>query len=268
MTALPAITEPLDNVALIETSQSAALRQRKINLRIVGAGDCPGFAAPGQVRRAFRQSSGAVQIVRSLLRLHDDVSKLAPGVGGAQDLIETVVEHAPALPIEQQIRQNTIRPVAVTQALAGFSQFEHAPRDDGTGDRFHAGRQLGRGGDAERLTEHPNRAVEDAGRERVDVIRHANGVRRKRHAALVNSHAQAEAALHAVVARREVGKRDGTGALRANAERRGGCLAGLDRVELNRLRTFQHAAAQGRRGERYADQIGHCLRCVEHRHGR
>ena len=58
-----------------------------------------------------------------------EIAKFTASVGFSNDLIETGVEIATSLPIEQEISEDSIGGVVITEALAGFSELEDSARN-------------------------------------------------------------------------------------------------------------------------------------------
>ena len=122
------------------------------------------------------QSRGGVERVGGFQRGHERVAEFAAGIGFAQDLVEARVGIAAALPIQQEIEQDTACAVVIDQPLTGLGEFEHAPGNDRTRHVRDARRQLPRGIDAQRLPQHAIGRVQQLRREGIDEVRHADCV--------------------------------------------------------------------------------------------
>ena len=186
-------------------------------------------------------------------------------IGFAKDLVEAGIEDPAALPVEQEVHHDAAEGVAVFQALARFGQIQHARGDDRLRRLDHARRKLRAGGGAERLAEDALGRVEDVRRKRVREVGHHERIRRKRYAAFIDAHAQAEPALHGVVSGRQVGKGDGARPLRTHAIPRRRGLAREDGAKFDGLGALQHSAADAAAGERDADKVRGRYAGVHHR---
>ena len=228
----------------------------------------PGLAAAGEVGRAVGESAAGAE--RGLLLSHQPrqrLAPLAPGVGGAHDVLEPRVGSARALPVEREVDQHALERVAIAQPLPGLGQLDHLFGDERFWQLGDPGRQARGGRDAQRLSEHAVGGGEQVERQVIDEFGVADRVRAERDAALVHAHAQAEAPDHVVVAA-EVGKRDRAGALRAQLEGGGARLARCDIAEQDGRLTLEHGAADRGGRQRDRHRVGRDRRGIQDRRAR
>ena len=122
--------------------------------RITGAGQQPGLSAPSQIGGFPGQSRTRIQRIITFQPRHQGFAKRLPGAGVAHNLIEARVGLTSALPVQQQVDQDTIGCIVIDQTLAGLGQLEHAACNDRARNVQHSGRELSRGVDAQGLSEH------------------------------------------------------------------------------------------------------------------
>jgi hypothetical protein len=115
-----------------------------------------------------------------------NITPLTTSIAFAQDLIEPRVEVPATLPIEEQVRQDVRKRIAVANALAGLGKFQGLGGDRRPWNGKHSAGQLTRCRDAQSLPEDAIRRIAHGLREVVNKVRQQERVGRKRYTAIVD----------------------------------------------------------------------------------